>query len=58
MENSQMTTLMPPTVAGGNVISRMSNRYSKRSRTPSAMFKRDNRMTNAIYVGGGTGTTV
>jgi len=53
-----MTTLMPPTVAGGNVISRMSNRYSKRSRTPSAMFKRDNRMTNAIYVGGGTGTTV
>jgi hypothetical protein len=55
-----MTTMMPPTVSGGNVISRMSNRYSKRSRTPSHMFKRENRITNnpLHYVGGGTGTTV
>lgn len=55
-----MTTMMPPTVAGGNVVSRLSNRISKRSRTPSQMFKRENRITNnpMIYVGGGTGTTV
>jgi hypothetical protein len=46
MDGNHLMTLMPPTVAGGNVISRLSNRYSKRSRTPNQMFKRDNRITN------------
>lgn len=56
---NRMTTMMPPTVSGGNIISRMSNRYSKRSRTPSQMFNRDNRITsNNPQMGAGTGSTL
>jgi hypothetical protein len=51
--------MMPPTITGGNVLNRMSNRFSKRSRTPTAMQRRDTRiMQSPMNIGAGTGSTV